>query len=347
MRKTMSAMAVCLALIVSFSIPGQAFAHSYSAQDKAAADRALVNWIAMKDSRSVVRAVAWSALLSEDQPGAVERFLTSEYDFAKGLAAQSAQQNLDFVERVLATYLAEFAPTVHAAARRALNGTDGDREFFVATGFAAAEAQDRTVRDTAGEHARALVQADRDYVRGLAQSDPGATVRNAASWAVRPGATDTDMVEFFAYGWTSGAKVDIDVYHAQASDSDVAWRRSVSRLAGEARAAEQAAREASAEFAEAARAEAAAAWREVGARTAPARSAWAEAQEISARQADNWQAVAEKAAAAAGPNWQAITGPAQVTRQDWMTEQEFAAEQTRQWNELLAQARAGEQRMSR
>ncbi|WP_424186796.1 hypothetical protein ACOBQX_02895 [Actinokineospora sp. G85] len=309
------------------------------------ADRVLVRFIAGKDPRSVVRAGAWSALLAEDSD-AVDRFLDSDYPFLIDYAAANRQRHIDFCRRVLAVYTAEFAPEVNAAARAVVAGSDAQRAAFVNGGFAAAEQRDRVARERSGEQAAALVAADWEFVRALARDAPGSQVRAAASWATRPGATDADLVEFFAYGWASGGRLDLDAHRQELADSDVRWLATAKRLVAAAGAAERAAREAAAEFAEQARASAAAAWRVVGEQAQPASSVWTEAQRIAAAQASTWAEVAAAAAAATGPNWAAVLDPALATSAEWQADDQHARERAAYWQGLLAQAREGETRMT-
>ncbi|WP_232376230.1 hypothetical protein [Amycolatopsis aidingensis] len=313
--------------------------------DISEADRAFVWWIARRDPRSVVRVAALTAVASANGDTAIERFLTSEYDYAKELAERRSARNADFARRVLETHTAEFAPEVHAAARRAMDGTSADRAWFAETGYAEAEARDRAARERSGEQQEALAEADRAYVRNLAAADPGPQVRAAAQWAVRPAATDSDLVEFFAYDWASAARLDLEAHRLRMADNEVAWRATVNRLVTEARAAEQAASEAAGEAEEQARAAAARAWRTVADNTDSPRTAWAEAGEVAREQAANWHAVAEAARQATGPNWAAVVDFSAENEHQWTAERDTIAEQARFWNGLLEQALAGEQRM--
>ncbi|SHF44513.1 hypothetical protein [Streptoalloteichus hindustanus] len=319
-------------------------ARSFAA-DEESATRKFVWWVALRDPRSVVRAAAQHALATSDGDAGLLAFLETDYPAAKRYAEERKAMNADFARRVLETHTAEFSPEVHAAARRAVNGTDADREWFARTGFAEAKERDRRARESSGEQARALVEADRNYVRTLATHDPGTQVRAAAAYAVRPAATDNDIVEFFAHDWASAAKLDLESYRLRLLDNEVAWRAAVNRLVADAQAAEKAAAEAAEEAKEQARAAAARAWRAAAERTAAPRSAWAEAQEVSARQAANWRQVAAAAQAATGPNWAAVANFSTSTEAQWKSEQEVVAEQARFWNALLQQALAGEQRV--
>lgn len=310
-------------------------------------DRNLVLMLMLYDPRATVRAAATTAYIDDAQDDAIARFLATDYAFAVELARESDATNLDFVRRVLETYLPEFAPEVHAAAQRVVNGSPSEREAFVRVGYAAAQDRDRLAREKSGEAKRAIIEADRAFVRNVGQTDPGEQVRAAASFALRPGAGDGGLVEFFAYGWAGGGRLDLDVHRARAADNDITWRMTATRLAKEALAAEKAASEASEEAAEHLRAQAAQAWRAAAEQTGPARSAWAEAAELSARQAENWRAVAAAAQAATGPNWQAIGGPAVGNEQQWSAEHDWAGERAQYWRDLLAEAQAGETRMAR
>lgn len=317
-----------------------------NAADNAAADKAFVRFVALRHPQSTVRAAAWLALLSSTPDAAIAEFLASGYEPARARAAAQDQQDLDFAKRILATHIAAYAPETHAAAKRAVNGSAADRERFARTGYAEAAARDRQVREADGTHAAALAQADRDFVAALRDSDPGAQVRVGAGYALRAGATDADLVEFFAYGWNSSARLDLELHQSAIADNDVRWRATINRLTADARAAETAAREASGEAAAAARAQAATAWRTVVEQTTPARSAWRQAEDVAAAQAASWQAIALAAAAAESVNWESIASSSVSTAAAWSTERDSAAEQARYWTALLDQARAAELEMT-
>ncbi|WP_410664859.1 hypothetical protein [Amycolatopsis sp. lyj-84] len=352
MRKRALFRAVCFSLAVSTlgSIVASPSANPAVAAEMGAespaSDRIWTQYLARYDPRSTVRIAAWQALLSSAADEAVAAFVASGYDYAIKLAAERKARNLDFAKRVLAAYTAEFSPEVHAAAQYAVNSRDdADRERFANGGFNAAKERDAVARDAAGEQARALVEADWAFVRNLAKNDPGAQVRVSASYAVRAGAADRDLVEFFASGWAFGARLDLETFRQQHADNDARWRTSLVRLLDAAAVAEQAAKDATADLAEQARATAVRAWQAVGEQTTPARSQWDEAQRIANGQAANWAAVYAAASSATGPNWGAITGPAQAGQADWGHESEFATAQAAYWNSLLQQALDGEQRV--
>lgn len=312
--------------------------------DLPSAARKLVRRLAGKDPRAAVRADAWVAWADEDD-AVVTEFLSTGLAAAEQRAAETSAVDADFCRRVLATYTSEFAPEVHAAAQRALNGTDSDRALFARSGFAAAQQRDQAARDADGALARALVEDDRRYVRALAVGDPGPQVRAAAARASRPEATDADLVEFFAYGWATAAELDLEAHRLRDAEQEARWQAAIGALVTDAQEAEQAALDASADVAEQLRATAARAWQTAGNGTGPARTAWGEYQDIAAAQAANWHAIAAAAAAAASPNWHAVADMAGHADADWAAEQEWAAQQSAFWKALYDQALDGETRM--
>ncbi len=292
-----------------------------------------------------MRADAWVAwAVGEDW--AIEEFLENGLAAAERRAAETNSVNSDFCRRILSTYTAEFAPEVHAAAQWALLGADSDRAAFVAQGFAAAEARDRRVREEDGSQERAIVEEDRRYIRELGATDPGPQVRAAAAWALRPGSTDADLVEFFAYGWATAARLDLETHRLRDAEQEARRQVAIRRLITDAREAEQAALEAAEDIVEQARATAASAWRKAAGQAGPARTAWTDAEQVARAQAANWRAVAEAAANATGPNWKAIAATAGDTATEWSAEQGWADGQTRFWADLLQQALDGETRMT-
>jgi hypothetical protein len=315
-----------------------------AAADPAATARKLVRRLAGKDPRAAVRADAWVAWADENDD-VVYEFLDFGLAAAEQRAAETASADADFCRRGLLTYTATYAPEVHAAAQRALLGTDSERELFVRSGFAAAEQRDRLAREADGEQEQAIVEADRQFVRTLAAHDPGAQVRAAAAWATRPDATDADVVEFFAYGWATGAELDLEAHRLRDAEQEARWLATVRRLVVDAQEAEQAALDAADEVAVQLRDAAARAWQRVGDQTGAPRTAWADAGQIARDQAANWAAVAAAAQAATGPNWQAVRDAADPTRAAWAAEQDWAAEQAGFWTDLLAEAADGEARM--
>ncbi|GLY35668.1 hypothetical protein Amsp01_016920 [Amycolatopsis sp. NBRC 101858] len=338
----------CFTAIVSVLTPSVALAAdgvpgATAVAATPAADRVWVQYLAQRDPRSLVRIAAWQALLSSDPDAAIAQFLTSGYDYAVRLSAERKARNADFAKRVLATFTADFAPEVHAAAQFAVNSrNDADRERFANGGFEAAKQRDAAARQARGDQAAALSAADRAFVTDLAGHDPGAQVRVSAAYAVRTGASDDDLVEFFTSGWAFGARLDLEAFRQASADDDARWRVTVTGLLADAAAAEEAAKNASAELA---RANAVSAWQAVGRQAAPAESYWDGARRITDDQAANWAAVLAAANSATGPNWAAMTGPAGTAQADWTAERDFAVQQAAYWNSLLQQALDGEQRV--
>ncbi len=309
------------------------------AMTQAEADRVFVGWLARSDPRANVRSSAWAALISSNGDAAIAQFLESGLPYAIGRAERSKQRNINFIERVLAAHLPTNSPYVHGAARYALDGSDADRAAFVQSGYAAAKARDREMREQAAKHAAALVQADRDFVAQVRDNDPGAQVRAAAAYATRPAATDGDLVEFFAFDWASAAAADLVAYRTRCANDNAVWRATIHRLVSEATAAEKAARETGEE---AKRQEAALAWRTVGQTAGPAQVAWAGAEQVALTQAQVWQNVAQAAGSASASHWDPIAGAAPVTAEQWADEQKNAAEQAAYWTGQYQRALAAE-----
>lgn len=337
--------AVTLTLGGVVGTAGSAAANSSSVMDapvvvEDSADRDFVLWLAQYDERASVRSAAWSAWLSDEGYPAIQRFFDSEYDFAEQLSAGSRARNQEFVAYVLATCVPAYAPEVCAAARRAARGTDADRETFVRTGHAAAKERDRRVREAAGKQAAALVEADRAFVAALRVSDPGAQVRAAAAWALRPGSTDGDLVEFFSYGWAHAAGLDVRAYRTQLANDDVAWRRTLNQLITAAQTAEHEAQQAAGEAAK--RRAAAEAWAKVAGHTGPARVAWQRAEQVALAQAETWRQVAAAAAANQSPNWTPVLGAADTMGRQWALERDQAGAQSAYWIGLFQRALAAE-----
>lgn len=331
---------------------GQAPATTVSIRTGVGAEQPSDDWIWVRylagaHPYSTVRTAAWSALVSSNPDAAIADFLATGYDYAVSRAQQRRIRNLDFIRRVYETTTVEYSPTVHNEAKRLLGSgaSEADRELFVRSGYEAAKSRDRAFRDEVGEQKRALVQRDRDFITQLSTGDPGEQVRLSASYAVREGATDDDLVEFFAYGWATGSRLDLEVFRMRHAENNMRWRATVAQLIADAEAAEKAAREASAETKEEAKAAAVRAWQQAGTGTEPARSGWGDAQQFALRQTENWRAVLAAATAAQGPNWTSIIDPARAAETAWLAERDTATQQATYWNALLQQALDGEQRV--
>ncbi|WP_233598769.1 hypothetical protein [Amycolatopsis sp. WAC 01375] len=250
------------------------------------------------------------------------------------------------MQRVLATYTAEYSPRVHAAAKQALLGTDSDRDRFVRTGFAEAKALDTAAREADEQHRQVIAEAERDYVRLLADADPGEQVRLAAQHALRPGRTDTDIREFYATGWMAAAALDVEIFRLRTQDAGILYRALIPRLVADAEAAELEARNAGEAAAEQARLVAARAWATTREKAEEARQAWEAERQLCLEQARYWQAVKDRAAAEADPVWASIATGAEKQRGGWTTETTFAGDEAGRWAGARDEAQLGYERMT-
>ncbi|WP_406640254.1 hypothetical protein [Amycolatopsis sp. WGS_07] len=308
---------------------------------------ALVLKIAQTHPYEMVRTYAWVALLGKPQDQSIAEFRAHGYYEAMELAKQRDAQNMDFAKRIRDTTSPEFSPEVNVAAVRAVAGSQSDRQQFVDSGYAAALARDKAAREESGKQEEALREADRKFIEALAKNDPGKQVRLRAEWATREGAGNGALVEFFAYGWASAARIDLEGFLLRASDNEAKWRAGIRRLFVDAQEAEQAANNAAEEFREQAKRDAARAWRAAVDQATPARTEWQGAEDAARTQAETWRKVAAAAEGAAGPNWAAILAPAHDNEQRWATERSAAGDQVANWTSLWELARAGEQRMTK
>ncbi|MFG3510693.1 hypothetical protein ACGF5F_34935 [Streptomyces sp. NPDC047821] len=291
-----------------------------------------------------VRTSAWNALRSSRGDQALLEWLApgGGFDAAKQRARDTRARNKAFCERVIATHTAEFSPQVRVAATRALKGTVAEQAAFVASGYAEAQRRDRAARE-AGELQRLdVAAADREFVRGLGEQDPGEHVRVAAQRALRAGATDADVAEFFGYGWATGAALDLTAYRGRIADAEAVRHHTLTRLIAQATAAEAAV--AGAADAARARAEAERAWRAVSEHAGAAQRAWQAEQAAATAQADNWRTVARLSRESAERLWQAISGTADDHEAAWSGERQAADEAAAFWKAMFDRAQDGESR---
>ncbi|ORT57306.1 hypothetical protein BKD26_23865 [Streptomyces sp. CB03238] len=292
-----------------------------------------------------VRVSAWNALRHARGDEAIAQWLApgGGFDYAKQRARDTRSRNKAFCERVVRTHTVEFSPEVRAAAGRALKGTAADQAAFVKSGYAEAQRRDRVAREADAQHRRDVTAKDRDLVRTVAAHDPGEQVRVAAQWALRDGAGDADIAEFFGYGWLTGASLDLDGHRARTADAEASRHHALSRLTGEAVAAEQALKGAT--DAAKARAEAERAWKAVAEHAGAARRAWLAEQAAAMAQAENWKNIAKAARESADGLGKHISGPAETNQGLWTGEQTEAAEAAAFWQDMAGQALAGEKRV--
>ncbi|MER5891096.1 hypothetical protein ABT160_45405 [Streptomyces sp. NPDC001941] len=311
----------------------------------AEAARNEVTRIAKSRLPAELRTSAWNALRSSLGDAAITAWLApgGGYDLAKQRLRDTRTRNRMFCERVAATHTAAFSPQVHAAASNALRGTDADRAAFVKSGYAAAQVRDREARAADTAHQNEVSAREKDFIRALGVADPGAEVRVAAQWALRAGATDTDVAEFFGYGWANGATLDLDGYRLRVADAETRRHHGLSLLVQKAVAAEAAIPGAA--DAESARADAVAAWRAVAGHAEAARLGWLADQAVAAAQARNWQDIAVAAQADGGPIWKNIAAPAVANQGYWSQEEAEATVAVASWQDILDQASRGEERV--
>ncbi|MFD7625506.1 ALF repeat-containing protein [Streptomyces sp. NPDC059851] len=292
-----------------------------------------------------LRVSAWNALRSTRGDEAISEWLApgGGYDLAKQRLRDTRTRNRLFCERVVRTHTVEFSPEVRSAAERALKGSDADRVAFVKTGYAEAQQRDRSVRDAATQHRQEVSARDRDFVRRTAESDPGEQVRVAAQWALRPGAADTDVTEFFGYGWMTGGALDLEAYRLRAADDDTLRHYTLTQLLKEAVAAE-AALKGAADGARA-RAEAQQAWKAVAEHADAARGAWSAGQATATAQAESWRDIADAARGSADELWKRIAEPAAANQGSWTKEHADAAKAVTFWQEMFARAHESEMRV--
>ncbi|WP_328966580.1 hypothetical protein [Streptomyces sp. NBC_00239] len=291
-----------------------------------------------------VRTSAWNALRSSRGDEALFEWLApgGGFDYARQRARETRARNRAFCERVAATHTTGFSPEVRAAALRALKGGVTEQAAFVKTGYADAQRRDRTARE-AGEQQRLEVAAkDREFVRALGEQDPGEQVRVAAQWAVRPGAAEPDVAEFFGYGWATGAALDLEAYRTRVADAETMRHHALTRLIREATAAEAAVKGAA--DAAKARAEAERAWQAVSEHAGAAQRAWLAEQAAATAQAQNWRAIAALSRESAEQLWKVISGTAEGNQDAWAGEQAGAEEAAAFWQAMYDRARDGENR---
>ncbi|AJC58796.1 hypothetical protein [Streptomyces sp. 769] len=319
---------------------------SVSAKAAAAEEaRDYVHRLAMSRLPAEIRTSAWNALRNSRGDEAIAEWLApgGGYDYAKQRLRDTRVRNKAFCERVVQTHTAEFAPAARAAAARALKGTDADRAAFVRTGYAEAQQRDRATRAADEAHRREVAAGDVEFVRSVAEGDPGEQVRVAAQWALRPGATDADIAEFFGYGWVTGASLDLEGYRLRTADAERMRHATLSRLIKQAEAAEAAVNDAV--DAAKARAEAERAWQAVAEHAGAAQRAWLAEQAAAKAQAENWQRVARLAREAADGIWRGIADPAEATGDTWAEEGAQAVETARFWRDMYDRAQAAESRV--
>lgn len=338
---------VPVSVATSASVPAEQPTDAATVLQAAAAEsaRAYVHSIATSKLPAELRVSAWNALRSSRGDEAITEWMApgGGYAYTKQRLKDSRVQNRNFCERVVATHTAEFSPAVRTAAQKALKGSDADRAAFVKTGYAEAQKRDRATREADVQHKLEVADGDREFVRTLAEQALGEQVRVAAQWALRPGATDADIAEFYSYGWATGGSLDLEAYRLHVSDAETARRAGLSQLIAKAAAAEESIKGAA--DAAKARAEAEAAWKAVSEHADAAQKAWLAEQEATAAQAENWRNIAKAAKESVNGLWKGITDSAEANEASWAEEQAGAAESAGFWKDMFERARQSESRV--
>ncbi|WP_244945329.1 hypothetical protein [Couchioplanes caeruleus] len=301
--------------------------------------RALVRRLWLNDPRWEVRSAARSALVS-DLPNAIKAFLApgGGYESARTRAAKNAARNDLIISRAIATSTPATSPHVNMTAKRAQHGTLDEKDRYVRTGLAEAQALD--AKRAPVVQAKKQAELDRQYVADLAVNASGAWVKAAAQRTVKLG-TDNDIAEFFKYSWASAADCDIQAYRLAVAEQQVRFRHEIDQLVTAAEEAQQAYNGASGAAKEKAAEEARTAWNTAAEVAADAKQKWHANEQLAAGQAQAWSKVREFATAATTQqDWPGIAQRATITGQAWTDELALAQEQTREWTKLAETTRA-------
>lgn len=323
------------------SVDQLASLRSAAAQDA----RNRVRYYALNHPAAEVRTSAWNALRHVRGDEAIAEWLApgGGFDYAKKRAKDTRSSNKAFIERVIRTHPMSYSPQVRTAAERALKGSAAEQAAFVKTGYAQAQERDRATREQDAQHKLEISAREREFVQSRAELDPGEQVRVAAQWALRAGATDVDVEEFYGYGWATGGVLDLEAYRTRIADADVVRHYTLTRLINEAAEAEKALQGAS--DAAKARAEAEKAWKAVADHAAAAELAWRAEQAAAKAQAENWADIAKAAKDNADGIWKNIADPAAVNQNSWADEQQNAADAATFWKDAFTKAQDGENRV--
>ncbi len=301
--------------------------------------RVLTEHLAVTGPYGPVRAAAMSAVNSPRGDIAINEFIPAGWCAAIEMANDDAAMNDHIIKRVLATHSQASSPKVWAAATEAARSSDpAVKDAFVRHGLEQARAADQRARDEDGTYAATLRQFDRDYVVKLSTTAQGEQVRIAAAWAVRPGSTDSDIVEFYTYAWARFAKLDLEQFRLTTVEQEVRRVHARDRLKQTAEKAAKAAKDASGEAQKALKAQAADAWAAVAADAAPHVSTWQQAYDAAESQYKFWQGVYAQALRQPGPSWKAVIAPARANRQGWKDETDFASKEMVDWKDVVDDA---------
>lgn len=308
-------------------------------------DHPTLRKMARTDPRLYVRFAANDTLRAVPFQPAYREFLNGGLQRAIELSKAEESKNTDFIDRVIRTYRVEESPRVHAAATAARSRGAQAQAEFVRSGFDKALQEDRHQREVKGDHERAIVEADRTFVRDLKVSAPGAHVRFEAGRATLPEAGDKGLVEFLTVTWAVAAVADWEAYSVAATSADTEWRRQVENFLDTARAAEAAVAESPAHELEAKKATAIRAWRVVGELALEPEEYLRTVSETVGNQIANWRMASKFSEGRDGPNWKASRVTVSRLQQSWFEEKNVVNEQRKYWRGIKDQAVAAENRI--
>lgn len=301
---------------------------------------------ALYASEDLVKVAARQALRSDEGEPALRAFVLTGHAEARKRAAAYHAQTKEFARRVKENYSAAFSPNVHAEAKAAYHGSSAQQDHFYRTGFAAAKALDDANREADEQHKQEILEADRTFVRLLAEADPGEQVRLAAQHALRAGGTDGHLRAFFASEWMAASATDVQIFRNRTQDAAMRYYGLIPRLIADAEEAEEAAKTASGEAAKRARAIAAQAWATTREKADEARAVWEAEALACAEQARYWRTVIERANGNTDPVWAMIAQTADKNRAGWTADNTFADDETRHWTTVEKRAKDGQDRMT-
>jgi hypothetical protein len=300
--------------------------------------------LANKDPRWEVVNAALSALVQDPDPNTpgdnpARNFLLTGggYMKARDRAVTNASRNDLVISRAIATSTPVTSPYVNMTAKRAKVGSLAEKDRYVRTGLAEAQALDAKHAPIVAVKQQA--QQDREYVADLAVHASGAWVRAAAARATQLG-TDADIAEFFKYGWSSGADCDLQAYRMTLIEQQLKYRNEVDNLIVAAQEAQAAIKDVE----EAAKAkaieEARLKWNVAADTAAATQSTWLANQQLASSQAAMWQSVHDFAViASTQQDWPGIATKATATSGSWAEELAWAQQQEKTWTDLAQAAR--------
>jgi hypothetical protein len=328
----MSAVVLACAITMGITQVGTAAPASAAATQ---ADRERVQWRAMSDGRWEVR-VAAAVALNSSSPDAVPAFLRT--GLASAMNRAITFERADVAEINYWFRISREGTAVYLGCERALVATHDEKHDFVETGLEIAQEQDDAGQQQHDHEVAKQAQEDRDFVAGLAATDPGPQVRAAAATAIARGA-DADIADFFDYYWAAGARLDDEAYRLAISDLDLKGNAAMARLRDAALAAEAAEAAASGEAAEKLHAETVAAWRAVATAATGTSVNWAAERDRAAAQSAMWANVAEHArGATTEQDWAAVLAQAGNSVTAWQDAVRWATEQAAMWTQLADEA---------